>query len=152
MTTTQSPSKAEKTIKAWISSNLAEELTDLEIIQILAFNLPTGTGRASSSKVNSIDSVQLKDFDLITPGYAKVMATITITASVSLIFYWEDYQQSEDVRDLVGESEEFAFTHIDAIADFKLQIEFELLDEPPLVASHRVLEVKGDHGVCTFKS
>ena len=80
------------------------------------------------------------------------MATITITASVCLIFYWEDYQQSEDVRDLVGESEEFASTHIDAIAGFKLQIEFELLDEPPLVATHRVLEVKGDHGVCTFKS
>lgn len=142
--------KAESTIKSWVETYLAEELTDMDVIPTLAFNLPHGTGYANASGLNSINSVQLKDLQLLSLSYSKVVATVKVTANVSMTVYWEDYLASQEVRDLIGESDEFFSSSFDTDADFTLNIEFELLSEPPLVASHLVLSISGDYGSHNF--
>ncbi len=151
MTYIPSTPKAEETIKGWINSSLAEELTDLEIITELAFNLPHGTGRSSASALKSINHLQLNDLQLLSLSYSKVVATFTVTVNVSMTVYWEDYLASSEVRELIGESEEFSSSSFDANVDFTIKIEFDLLSEPPLVAGHEFLSVTGDYGKVSFR-
>ncbi len=150
MTTIKPTPKSEATIRAWLETNLAEELTDLDVIPTLAFNLPHGTGHASASGLTSINAVQLKDLQLLSLSYSKVVATVKVTANVSMTVYWEDFLASQEVRELVGETEEFSSSSFDTNVDFVLKIEFELLSEPPMVANHTVLSVEGDHGSCSY--
>lgn len=152
MTSITPTPKAEATIKAWLATHLAEELTDLDVIPTLAFNLPHGTGRANASGLTSIKGVDLKELQLISLSYSKVVATVKVVANVSMTVYWEDYLASQEVRELVGESEEFSSSSFDTNVDFALKIEFELLSEPPMVATHTVLSVAGDHGSCTYST
>ena len=44
MTTIAPTPKSESTIKAWIETNLVDEMNELEVIESLAFNLPEGEG------------------------------------------------------------------------------------------------------------
>lgn len=145
-------SKAEATISNWIQSNLAEELTDLEVIPELAFNLPHGTGRASASGLTLVNSVQVIDLKLKSLSYSNVVATTTVTVNVSMTVYWEDYLASPEVRELVGETEEFQSSSFDTNVDFVLSIKFALLSEPPMVVSHDVLSVEGDYGSVSYKN
>jgi hypothetical protein len=152
MKTIEPTPKAESTIKVWLNTHLAEELTDLDVIPTLAFNLPHGTGRASASELTSIKRVDLKELQLLSLSYSKVVATVKVTANVSMTVYWEDYLASQEVRELVGESEEFSSSSFDTDVDFVLKIEFELISEPPMVATHTVLSVEGDHGSCSYSA
>jgi hypothetical protein len=75
---------------------------------------------------------------------------VKVKSKVSLNVSWDDYLSSEEVRQIVGDSEEFTFLSLDTDSDFTLKIEFELLSEPPLVASHKVLSIDGEYGTFNF--
>ena len=143
-------SKYEETIKNWLLINLYEVINDLEVIPSISFNLPADVGRANASKVTLIKSVDLKDAQLISLNYSKIQANISVSPTVNLDVSWEDYLASSEVRELVGESDEFMSTSFDAPVDLKIAMEFELIKEPPMVASYRVLSIDGDTGGCTF--
>ena len=143
-------SKEEETIKNWLLINLHEVINDLEVIPSISFNLPADVGRANASKVTSIKSVDLKDVQLISLSYSKIQANISVSPTVNLDVSWEDYLASSEVRELIGESDEFMSTSFDAPVDLKIAMEFELIKEPPMVASYRVLSVDGDTGGCTY--
>ena len=143
-------SKEEETIKNWLLANLHEVINDLEVIPSISFNLPVDVGRANASKVTSIKSVDLKDVQLISLSYSKIQANISVSPTVNLDVGWEDYLASSEVRELVGESEEFMSTSFDASVDLKIAMEFELIKEPPMVANYRVLSIDGETGGCSF--
>ncbi len=143
-------SKEEETIKNWLLANLHEVINDLEVIPSISFNLPVDVGRANASKVTSIKSVDLKDVQLISLSYSKIQANISVSPTVNLDVGWEDYLASSEVRELVGESEEFMSTSFDAPVELKIAMEFELIKEPPMVANFRVLSIDGETGGCTF--
>jgi hypothetical protein len=143
-------SKDEETIKNWLLINLHEVINDLEVIPSISFNLPANVGRANASKVTSIKFVDLKDVELISLSYSKIQANISVSPTVNLDVSWADYLASSEVRELVGESEEFMSTSFDASVDLKIAMEFELIKEPPMVANYRVLSIDGDTGCCTF--
>jgi len=143
-------SKEEGTIKNWLLINLHEVINDLEVIPGISFNLPINVGRANASKVTSIKSVDLKDVQLISLSYSKIQANISVSPTVNLDVNWEDYLASSEVRELVGESEEFMSTSFDAPVDLKISMEFELIKEPPMVAKYRVLSIDGETGGFTF--
>jgi len=150
MTTTAPTPQAESTIRSWIGTSLHDHLTDLEVIQSLAFNFPSGLGNASASGVKSVNSIKLNDLQLLSLSYSKLVATMELTTRVSVNVSWDDYLASQEVRDLVGESEEFLSTYLDTDVDIKVKIEFELISEPPLVASHKFLSIQGDHGSYSY--
>jgi hypothetical protein len=138
-------------VKAWLLANLHEVLNDLAVIPALSFNLPTDVGRANASQVKSINSVDLKDLHLISLSYSTVEATVSISPNVSVDISWDDYLSSPEARLLVGDSEnEFAFLSIDTQVDLTIRVNFELLREPPMVASYKILEVSGDAGRYSF--
>ena len=84
-------------------------------------------------------------------SYLKVEALVSITPNVSVDVSWDDYLSSVEVRELVGESEsEFIFLSLDTQIDLTLKIQFELLKEPPMVASYKVLSIDGSTGGCSF--
>ena len=143
-------SKEEETIKNWLLMNLHEVINDLDVIPSISFNLPVDVGRANASKVTSIRSVDLKDVQLISLSYSKIQANISVSPTVNLDVSWEDYLASSEVRELVGESEEFMSTSFDAPVELKIAMEFELIKEPPMVANYRVLSIDGETGGCTF--
>jgi hypothetical protein len=143
-------SKDAATIKNWLLINLHEVINDLEVIPSISFNLPSDVGRANASKVTSIKSVGLKDVQLISLSYSKIQANISVSPTVNLDVSWEDYLASSEVRELVGESEEFMSTSFDAPVELKIAMEFELIKEPPMVANYRVLSIDGETGGCTF--
>jgi hypothetical protein len=142
--------KEEETIKNWLLTNLHDVINDLDVIPSISFNLPADVGRANASKVTSIKSVELKDVQLISLSYSKIQANISTSLTVNLDVSWEDYLASSEVRELVGESEEFMSTSFDALADLKIAMEFELIKEPPMVATYRALSIDGETGGCTF--
>lgn len=150
MTTTAPTPQAEATIRNWISTSLHDQLTDLEVIQSLAFNFPSGVGSASSSAIKAVKTLKLNDLHLLSLTYSKVVASMSLTTRVSVNVSWDDYLASQEVRDLTGESEEFLSTYIDTDIDLKIKIEFQLISEPPLVASYKFLSIQGDHGVYTY--
>lgn len=150
MTTTLATPQAESTIRNWISTTLHNELTALDVIQEIAFNFPSGLGNASASGIRSIRSIKLNELQLLSLSFSKIIATLEIKASVSVTVSWDDYLASQEVRDLVGESEEFVSTYIDTEIGLEIQIEFQLISEPPLVASHKFLSIAGDCGSHTF--
>ena len=121
-------------------------MNELEVIQSLAFNIPEGLGRANSTGIKAVKSVQLNELQLLSLSYSKVQAIVKVNSKISLNVSWDDYLSSEEVRQIVGESEEFTFLSLDMDSDFTLKIEFELLSEPPLVASHKVLSIEGEYG------
>ena len=151
MTTIAATPQAEATIRNWISTTLHNELTDLDVIQEIAFNFPSGLGNASSSGIRSIRSIKLNELQLLSLSFSKVIATVEIKAKVSVTVSWEDYLASQEVRDLVGESEEFLSSHIDTEVDLQIKIEFQLISEPPLVAGHKFLSIAGDCGTYTYR-
>jgi hypothetical protein len=143
--------KDEAVIKAWLLANLHEVLNDLEVIPSISFNLPADIGRANASQVKSINSVDLKDVKLVSLSYLKVKALISVSLNVSVDVSWDDYLSSSEVRELVGESKsEFVFISLDTHVELTLGIQFELLKEPPMVASYKVLSVDGSTGGCYF--
>ena len=142
--------KEEETIKNWLLANLHEVINDLDVIPSISFNLPADVGRANASKVTLIKSVDLKDVQLISLSYSKIQANISVSPTVNLDVSWEDYLASSEVRELVGESDEFMSTSFDASVDLKIAMEFELIKEPPMVANYRVLSIDGETGGCTF--
>jgi hypothetical protein len=146
------PSPQDKAIiKSWLVDNLHEVLNNLEVIPSISFNLPEDVGRANASKIKAINSVNLKDVHLVSLSYSNVEATVSASPEVSVDVSWDDYLSSSEVRDLVGETEkEFAFLSIYTEVNLEIKIHFELLKEPPMVASHKVLEVNGDSGGCKF--
>ena len=151
MSTISATPKDEAVIKVWLLANLHDVLNDLEVIPSVSFNLPADIGRANASQVKSINSVDLKDVQLVSLSYLKVEALISITPNVSVDVSWDDYLSSVEVRELVGESEsEFIFLSLDTQIDLTLKIQFELLKEPPMVASYKVLSVDGSTGGCSF--
>jgi len=87
---------------------------------------------------------------LISLSYSKIQASISVSPTVNLDVSWDDYLASSEVRELVGESEEFMSTSFDASVDLKIAMEFELIKEPPMVANYRVLSIDGETGGCTF--
>ena len=143
-------SKEEEIIKNWLLINLHEVINDLEVIPSISFNLPAEVGRANASKVTSIKSVDLKDVQLISLSYSKIQANISVSPTVNLDVSWEDYLASNEVRELIGESEEFLSTSFDTPIDLKIAMEIELIKEPPMVASYRVLSIEGETGGCTL--
>jgi hypothetical protein len=151
MSTVSATPKDETVIKVWLLANLHEVLNDLEVIPSISFNLPADVGRANASQVKSINSVDLKDVQLVSLSYLKVEALISITPNVSVDVSWDDYLSSVEVRELVGESEsEFIFISLDTQIELTLKIQFELLKEPLMVASYKVLSVDGSTGGCFF--
>jgi len=151
MTTIAPTPQTEATIRNWITTSLHEHLTDLDVIQSLTFNFPSGHGSASSSGIRSINSITLNELKLLSLSYSKVVAILDLTTKVSVNVSWEDYLASQEVRDLIGESEEFLTTNIDTDAELTVEIEFQLISEPPLVASHKFLSIEGDHGSYSYK-
>ena len=143
-------SKEEEIIKNWLLINLHEVINDLEVIPSISFNLPAEVGRANASKVTSIKSVDLKDVQLISLSYSKIQANISVSPTVNLDVSWEDYLASNEVRELIGESEEFLSTSFDTPIDLKIAMEIELIKEPPMVASYRVLSIEGETGGCAL--
>jgi hypothetical protein len=97
-----------------------------------------------------VNSIKLNNLELLSLTYSKVVASIVLTTRVSVNVSWDDYLASQEVRDLTGESEEFLSSYIDTEVDIKVKIEFELISEPPLVASHKFLSIEGDHGSYTY--
>jgi hypothetical protein len=146
------PSSQDKAIiESWLVDNLHEVLNNLEVIPSVSFNLPEDMGRANASKIKAINSVNLKDVHLISLSYSNVEAIVSASPEVSVDVSWDDYLSSSEVRELVGETEkEFAFLSIFTEVNLEIKIHFELLKEPPMVASHRVLEVNGDCGGYEF--
>jgi hypothetical protein len=142
--------KAEATIKSWIDTNLVDEMNELEVIESLVFNIPEGLARANSTGIKAVKSVHLNELQLLSLSYSKVQAIVKVKSKVSLNVSWDDYLSSEEVRQIVGDSEEFTFLSLDTDSDFTLKIEFELLSEPPLVASHKVLSIDGEYGTFNF--
>ena len=151
MTSIAPTPQAEATIRNWITTSLHEHLTDLDVIQSLTFNFPSGHGSASSSGIKSINSITLNELKLLSLSYSKVVAILDLTTKVSVNVSWDDYLASQEVRDLIGESEEFLTTYIDTDAELTVEIEFQLISEPPLVASHQFLSIEGDHGSYSYK-
>jgi|GEM_PF-6212459 len=151
MSTVRPSSQDFSVVKAWLLANLHEVLNKLEVIPMISFNLPADVGRANASKVNSINSVDLKDLHLISLSYSKVEATVSVSPNVTVDISWDDYLSSPEVRVLVGESEnEFTFLSIDTQVDLTITVHLELLREPPMVASYKIMEVVGDTGGCSF--
>jgi hypothetical protein len=150
MTTIAPTPKAEATIKSWIDTNLVDEMNELEVIESLVFNIPEGLARANSTGIKAVKSVHLNELQLLSLSYSKVQAIVKVKSKVSLNVSWDDYLSSEEVRQIVGDSEEFTFLSLDTDSDFTLKIEFELLSEPPLVASHKVLSIDGEYGTFNF--
>lgn len=150
MTTIAPTPKAEATIKSWIDKNLVNEMNELEVFESLAFNIPEGLARANSTGIKAVKSVHLNELQLLSLSYSKVQAIVKVKSKVSLNVSWDDYLSSEEVRQIVGDSEEFTFLSLDTDSDFTLNIEFELLSEPPLVASHKVLSIEGEYGTFNF--
>lgn len=146
MTTIAPTSKAEATIRTWIDTNLVDEMNELEVIESLAFNIPEGFARANSTGIKAVKSVHLNELQLLSLSYSKVLAIVKVNSKISLKVSWDDYLSSEEVRQIVGDSEEFKFLSLDTDSDFTLKIEFELLSEPPLVASYKVLSIEGEYG------
>jgi len=93
----------------------------------------------------------LKDVQLVSLSYLKVEALISVSPNVSVDVSWDDYLSSSEARELVGESEsEFLFISFDTQVELTLKIQFELLKEPLMVASYKVLSVDGSTGGCSF--
>jgi hypothetical protein len=150
MTTIAPTPKAEATIRSWIDTNLVDEMNELEVIESLAFNISEGLARANSTCIKAVKSVHLNELHLLSLNYSKVHAIVKVNSKVSLNVSWDDYLTSEEVRQIVGDSEEFTFISLDTDSDFTLKIEFELLSEPPMVASHKVLSIEGEYGTFNF--
>jgi len=150
MTTIAPTPKAEATIRSWIDTNLVDEMNELEVIESLAFNIPEGLARANSTGIKVVKSVHLNELQLLSLSYSKVHAIVKFNSKLSLNVSWDDYLSSEEVRQIVGDTEEFTFISLDTDSDFTLKIEFELLSEPPLVASHKVLSIDGEYGTYNF--
>jgi hypothetical protein len=151
MSTVRPTPKDEAVIKVWLLANLHEVLNDLEVIPSISFNLPADVGRTNASKVKSINTVDLKDVQLVSLSYLKVEALISVSPNVSVDVSWDDYLSSSEARELVGESEsEFLFISFDTQVELTLKIQFELLKEPLMVASYKVLSVDGSTGGCSF--
>jgi len=143
--------REEATIKDWLLANLHDVINDLEVIPLISFNLPSEVGRVNVTQVTSINSIELTGVHLVSLSYSKVEATISVSPNISMDISWEDYHSSPEVRELLGESEtEFAFISLNTQVSLTIKIHFELLKEPPMVATHQVLSARGSCGECSF--
>jgi len=80
-----------------------------------------------------------------------VSAILSVTLSFSLYVSKEDYDNSKEVRDFVGDhDDDFSGIYTDTDAKLEVAFDFELLKEPPMVLSAKLRSISGQSTTFRF--
>jgi hypothetical protein len=144
--------EARKTIERWLQTHLLEELGSWDLLPQVVADFPENTGRVNPTALKSVKSIDLGSMRLKSLSQSVVNATFSATLSLSLYVSKEDYEASQEVRDFVGNHEDYflgIYTDTDSTLDVCL--DFELLHQPPMVISTRFRSISGPTSNYVFK-
>jgi hypothetical protein len=139
-----------QTIEQWLQTNLLEELNSWDMLPQVVGDFPENIGRGHLTAIKRIDSMDLGSMKLKSLSQSVVNATFSVTLSISLYVSREDYQASQEVRDFVGDDEDFAGINLDTDAKLNVSFDFELFKQPPMVLSAKLKSIGGQSTTYKF--
>ena len=143
--------EARQTIEHWLQTHLLEELGSWDILPQVVADFPEHTGRGQPTALKAVQSIDLGSMRLKSLSQSLVSATLSVTLSFSLYVSKEDYDNSQEVRDFVGNhDDDFSGIYTDTDAKLEVTFDFELLKEPPMVLSAKLRSISGQSTTFRF--
>lgn len=143
--------EARKTIEQWLQTNLLEELNSWDMLPQVMSDFPENTGRAQLNAIKLIENLNLNSMQIMSLSQSVVNVSLSVTSSVSLCVSKADYDASQEVRNFVGpEDDNFSGVYLDTDTKFQINFDFQLLKQPPMVLSAKMMCIGGQSTTYSF--
>jgi len=134
-------------IRDWLNSNLLKVLCDYDDdLSAYVLGFPDGAGRVRPTAIRSFDKFSINMILRLSPEEILVRVSMGIKLDFEVSLDWDDYENHEEIRDYVGETEPFSF--IFGMADSgELQLDFVFVLDSTLtkLLSCDFVSIRGEH-------
>lgn len=135
---------AKSIVMKWLEQDLLTIIEESEVLPIVVADFPNGVGRGNAMRIEKLKSMDLGGLKLRSLNQSQVNVQVDLVVHVAIDVYWEEYQSSQEVRNLIGENEqEFVSSTIYLDTPLHVSVDLELLKQPPMVTSHELREISG---------
>jgi hypothetical protein len=108
----------------WVTNNIEDILSSDDLLT-QGLNLELGIGQAGSPRLFKAPALELHDaYEFPEENYI-VEFTASVSVEFSVDFDWEDFQQSEEVREILGEDDDepFSWASLNWRSEFQIELE-----------------------------
>ena len=136
------------TVELWLPEHLLEIARSFDGWHLVAMSLPEGVGRTGGIKVSKIKSIDLGSIRLKTLMQSSVEVKVDAVVGLSVYISADDVEASSEARYWVGDVEPgFVGAYVDFDSSVCLRLELELLKQPPMVLTSRLVGIDGESSV-----